>query len=230
MSAFSTSPAVFPSSLCRFAKSARYGVSAAFFLLASGLSSAVAADFGDAPLAGQPFGDFTANYPAATANLSSTIYFGTTPPDDDPGHQPDNNALGDDEDGNDDENGLIVTNLLVQGDPETETTFYAVEVDIRKPLDQNAFMGAFIDFNRDGDFNDPGETGTPFPTTVPVGSPGGTFVFSFSVPAGGVDFGPSFARFVISDTNDVSTSGTSGNGEVEDHQVFIASSFMNSHP
>jgi hypothetical protein len=49
------------------------------------------------------------------------------------------------------------------------------------PVGSGQEIGAWINLNRDGDFNDPGETGAPFPT---LGCCPGTYQVCFTIPLG----------------------------------------------
>ena len=61
--------------------------------------------------------------------------------------QPDPNALGDDNDGNDDEDGVTFTTSLVQGQSAS------VNVDVSV----DGYLNAWIDFNANGNWSNPGE-------------------------------------------------------------------------
>lgn len=79
----------------------------------------------------------------------------------------------------------------------------------------NAILNYFVDFNRDGDFSDAGES---FNTTLTSTSQSVDIV----VPAG-ASAGTSFARFRISTAGGLSAVGAANDGEVEDYQVTIGS-------
>ncbi|MGB7326094.1 MAG: PKD domain-containing protein [Rubripirellula sp.] len=80
-------------------------------------------------------------------------------------------------------------------------------------------LDAWIDFNRDGDWND---TGEQIAASVTVGAVAGTVdQIAFAVPAGSSS-GPTMARFRISTLGNLSSTGTADDGEVEDYLVNIA--------
>ncbi|MGB3787292.1 MAG: GEVED domain-containing protein [Phormidesmis sp.] len=129
--------------------------------------------------------------------------------------------------------------------PTTAGQTYTVSVTVRNnvPL-LNAFLVGYIDFNRDGDFDDPGERSAT--VTVPsdlltitsnsltldtTGAPR-TFDVAFTIPAG-VTPGDTYARFRLGSVQEIVESATTvaistsngevNNGEVEDYRIAIAS-------
>ncbi len=129
--------------------------------------------------------------------------------------------------------------------PTTAGQSYTVPVTVRNNIPLlNAFLVGYIDFNRDGDFDDPGERSAT--VTVPsdlltitsnsltldtTGAPR-TFDVTFTIPAG-VTPGDTYARFrlgsiqeIVEVATTVSASTNTGevnNGEVEDYRIVIAS-------
>lgn len=79
-----------------------------------------------------------------------------------------------------------------------------------------ANLDAWIDFNIDGDFDDPGEQ--VFANEPLVAGLNG---LSFAVPCTAVD-GNTYARFRISTAGNLTPSGTAADGEVEDYPLTIA--------
>lgn len=77
----------------------------------------------------------------------------------------------------------------------------------------------WIDFNRDGDFNDPGEVSSNSPTCTGTS----TVALNWSVPAG-VQAGLSYMRLrIASNAAQIATPiGTANDGEVEDHLLTLA--------
>lgn len=126
--------------------------------------------------------------------------------------QPVNTVLGDDQDiDGDDEDGIFFTNSILPG--------LGVPVQIVvagvQPL-QQAFIDAWIDYNQDGDFNDPNEqtlfstavtNGLHHPQTVPVPLTALT--------------GLTRARFRISSQGALTPTGQAATGEVEDYLIFV---------
>jgi hypothetical protein len=170
-------------------------------------------DFGDAP---DPC------YPTLLANDGARHYIGGPwfggqgyidpcdiggdMPDPEPDGQPDPSALGDDNDGNDDEDGVLIP-VLVQG----VLDMIVFEVSGADPC---AGVDAWLDWNGDGDFNDPCEL-------VCTGFLGdGPWGLSVTAPLNSV-VGQTFSRWRISSAGGLAPTGLADDGEVEDHEVII---------
>lgn len=125
---------------------------------------------------------------------------------------PTSNANGDDTTNLDDEDGVRLLTPLGPGD---DATF---EVTVTNTTGSNAFLQAFMDFNRDGVFG----AGEQFATNIPVavGTVANKKLVTVSVPAG-VDPGETYTRFRLSQTANLGAVGFAATGEVEDHQVTI---------
>ena len=120
--------------------------------------------------------------------------------------QPEVDATGDDATGDpSDEDGVVFLAPVVPG----AVTTVSVQAMSAGVLD------AFFDWNRDGDWQDPGELVF---ASLPV--PMGISDLGFSVPVGATP-GLSFARFRLSSTGGLSSTGLAVDGEVEDHAVLI---------
>ena len=108
----------------------------------------------------------------------------------------------------------------------TANQTYTVPVSVRNnvPL-LNAFLVGYIDFNKDGDFNDTGEKSAT--VTVPTDSSNPrTLNVTFTTPTG-VTAGNTYARFRLGSVQATAESATGAsvstdNGEVEDYQIAIA--------
>ena len=124
--------------------------------------------------------------------------------------QPSPDADGDDADGSDDEDGVNFVDPLMQGLPSD------IEVTI---TGDDGFLDAWIDFNGDGDFDDPGEQ---IADNLPVTS--GTQTITVNVPVDAVTDTPVGARFRVSTEGDLAPTGMADDGEVEDYLVEIAMS------
>jgi len=136
---------------------------------------------------------------------------GTDMPDSEPDGQPDPAAMGDDQDilyppPNDDEDGLILPNLI----PGVLVTF---PITVGDPAGVGGFVEIWIDYNIDGDLDDPGEMVSGF---LPVGT---TWV-GITAPADATP-GMTFARGRISTAGTGSPRGLAYDGEVEDTEVLI---------
>ena len=141
-------------------------------------------------------------------------------------------ALADDEDGTpDDEDGVESFPTLTTAEGQT----YTVSVTARNNITEEvagtqvgvpAYLVGFIDFNKDGDFTDPGERSE----TVTISSGNSdlrTFDVTFTTPAG-MTPGDTYARFRLGQIEATAQSATGAsagtdNGEIEDYKIAIAS-------
>jgi hypothetical protein len=80
-------------------------------------------------------------------------------------------------------------------------------------------LDAFFDFNRDGDFTDPGEKVVSNGALPVVAGIQGN-QFTFNVPAS-APLGPTYARFRVSSAGGLGPAGEAADGEVEDYRVNI---------
>ncbi|MEP0347863.1 Ig-like domain-containing protein [Rhodopirellula bahusiensis] len=128
----------------------------------------------------------------------------------------------DDENGSDDEDGVFFTSGVVFAAADaTLTGTVVVELQNADPLSNR--LDAWIDFNRDGDWADPGEQ---IFTSFDLGTSDGGQVLSFAVPqdtGDNVVSGNTYARFRVSTLGGLGVTGTAADGEVEDHQLTIVS-------
>ncbi|MEO0848902.1 MAG: GEVED domain-containing protein, partial [Cyanobacteria bacterium J06648_1] len=151
-----------------------------------------------------------------------------------------NTILSNSDTGLDDEDGIASFPPLTATPGQT----YTVPVTVRNnvPL-LEAYLVGYIDFNRDGDFNDPGEKSatvtvasdllTIAPNRLALDTSGAprTFNVNFTVPAGVVR-GDTYARFRLGSIKEIVESATTiavstsngevNNGEVEDYGLAIA--------
>jgi hypothetical protein len=161
-------------------------------------------DFGDAP---------DPSYPTLLVNNGARhiivpgIQLGTLISAE-PNGQPNVNASGD---GTSDDGVVIANNEIVAGRTATEVTVFP-SVD--------GVIDAWIDFNGDGDWNDPGEQ-IFVSEAVTGGNPSGV-VLTFDVPAAAVE-GTTYARFRFSTEGGLATTGLASDGEVEDYRLQIGS-------
>ncbi len=116
------------------------------------------------------------------------------------------NADGDDLNGSDDEDGVTLPSQLVT----CENASVTVNASAIAKLD------AWVDFNADGDFTDPGEK--IFDNFALVA---GANNLNFTVPCTATPVPKSFARFRLSTAGGLSSSGVAADGEVEDYAVVI---------
>jgi|GEM_PF-5802427 len=118
--------------------------------------------------------------------------------------QPDVDAEGDNNADGNDEDGVVFTSLIIPGQNAT--------VDVTANVD--GFLNAWVDFNGDGDFDDPGEQ---ISSDTPLAA--GTNSLTYPVPAGTLasDLHTRF-RFTSDDpAGQLDANGAWDNGEVEDY-------------
>ncbi len=163
------------------------------------------------------FGDAPASYGDASAGFTPGLLLGSNW-DDEQSSQYSSSALGDDIAGRldlndvviDDEDGVIFTRPLVRGSSSNRISVSAVN-----STGISSYFSAWVDFNRDGDFNDAGEKVI---SDANVGT--GTSTLTFAAPAGAV-LGNTFARFRYSNQLNVGPTGRALGGEVEDYLVNV---------
>jgi uncharacterized repeat protein (TIGR01451 family) len=187
-------------------------------------------DYGDAP--DTAVGTGTSNYQTTASDggaaqvviktLGQVLSLGSNIDTDDGSLQnatadaDDNSGTPDDEDG--------VSNFPTLTTTANQTYIVPVSVQNNVPL-LNAFLVGYIDFNKDGDFLDPGEKSTT--VTVPTDSSNPrTLNVTFTTPAG-MTTGNTYARFrlgSIQATAESATGASAGtdNGEIEDYQISIS--------
>jgi hypothetical protein len=158
------------------------------------------------------FGDALSTYgsPAHIIPDSVSLYLGSAPPDDDVNTVFSAAADWDDTNGTDDEGG-VVPPLAAWNTNQTETL----------PVEVNGtgYLSSWIDWNFDGDFDDPGEQ---IANDVAVVT--GTNNLSVTIP-GSAAAGDLPSRFrICSQAGDCNTpSGLANDGEVEDYTISVAS-------
>jgi hypothetical protein len=158
-------------------------------------------DYGDAP---KPYPTVLAEN-GARHTVNPDVFLGSRI-DSEPDGQPEPAALGDDLGGGPDEDGVTFTSPLIPGSMAT--------VQVRAST--AGLLHAWIDFNRNGSWGDPGEK--VFNGTAVSG---GFNNLSFNVPATAAT-GQTFARFRYTlQTALVDFVGLVQNGEVEDYRVSI---------
>ncbi|MEM7473841.1 MAG: GEVED domain-containing protein [Planctomycetota bacterium] len=168
-------------------------------------------DFGDAATAAQS--GFVASYPTSmdedgARHVIGDLRLGSLI-DAEADGAASSSADADNSTGEADEDGMTqVTSLLAHPTSNTSGTISVFASD-------TGFLDAWIDFNRDGDWDDAGEQ--IFASTELVGGPN---LLPVSVPAGSSS-GATFARLRFSTTGGLQPTGAAIDGEVEDYQVQI---------
>ncbi|AKS40466.1 GEVED domain-containing protein [Wenzhouxiangella marina] len=171
--------------------------------------SCPAVDYGDAP--DSPGGAATGNpYPSliehdGAGHIDAGPFLGALR-DSEADGQPDATATGDDLGGSDDEDGVVFTTPLVAGQGAT--------VDIT--ASGAGLLNAWIDFNGNGSWADPGEQ--IFTDLALVAGANNGLGFSVPVVAA---LPQTFARFRFSQAGGLSYDGIAVDGEVEDYEVSI---------
>jgi uncharacterized repeat protein (TIGR01451 family) len=188
-------------------------------------------DYGDAPDTG--VGTGTGNYKTTTndggaaqvviSTLGQVLSLGNNIDVDDGSLQNSTADADDNNDTTDDEDGVSNFPALTTTANQTYTVPVSVKNNVPLP---NAYLVGYIDFNKDGDFNDTGEKSTT--VTVPTDSITNprTFDVTFTTPAG-MTVGNTYARFRLGQVQATAESATgvsasTDNGEIEDYQVSIS--------
>ncbi len=161
-----------------------------------------ALDFGDAP---NSYGTFASAAGAAhVANALTGLHLGLLV-DSELDGQPGPLADGDDNAGQADDDGVLFKTPLLVGDAAT----------IAVAASQPGLLSAWIDWNQDGDWNDPGErifTDEPVQPAV---------VKRIITVPGDAVVGQTYARFRVSSVGNLAPTGYAQDGEVEDYVVTI---------
>lgn len=161
-------------------------------------------DFGDAP--DQPYPTLAASN-GARHNTSSTFCIGAAI-DTEPDGQPAANADGDDLAGVPDDEDGVTWYALNQGQ--------ASRVDVMV-TGMNGKIDAWVDFNADGDWLDPGEQ-----IVVSAAAATGLNTYNFNVPAAAVPGATTYTRVRLSNAGGLAPTGGPVPGEVEDDMVVIS--------
>jgi hypothetical protein len=167
---------------------------------------------------GSDYGDAPASYSTTGVNaarhaIASGFYLGALVDAESDG-QATLTATGDDVNGSpNDEDGVVFNNpLFVNGAVTIVVTANKAGVAAGQPA---GFLDGFVDFNRDGDLDDPADR--VFSSRALVS---GANTLTFVVPSA-ASLGSTFARFRYSSTGGLNASGTAVDGEVEDYQLTI---------
>ncbi len=194
-------------------------------------------DFGFLP--SQDFGDLPLPYPTTVAangashGLLPGLTIGANIDREGDGF-PTSAANGDDLDNVDDEDGVRLISPLAPPQPGEAAVPGVFEVTVTNTTSSAAYLQGFMDFNRDGDFEDVvNGVSEHFAVDVAVatGTIGGTIQLPVTVPAG-VDPGTAYQRFRISQTRGLGSDGFAKSGEVEDYAfpVSFSSDVTNPDP
>ena len=137
--------------------------------------------------------------------------------------QPTANADGDDTNGTpDDEDGVTFDVSTLYASTTSANTTASVDIDLQNADASSNRLDAWIDFNQDGDWNDPDER---IFNNYDLGTSNGTQTLDFTIPqdtGSNVELGDTYARFRLSTTGGLLPVFGSPLGEVEDYAVSIA--------
>ncbi|QDV71228.1 Dockerin type I repeat protein [Rosistilla carotiformis] len=165
-----------------------------FTILTPGLSL----DFGDAP-----FASLLADNGARHVVVDGSVYLGTVPTT----TETDANAVGTSADGDAAEDGVDFTEAFF-------SPYYTSSV-IHVSVQGDGVLDGWVDFNRDGDFDDVGEQVVSMRQVST-----GTETIALAAPSlDGFVPGLTYARFRVSQTGGLSSTGVAVGGEVEDYLV-----------
>jgi len=157
------------------------------------------------------YGDF-ASFASAGSTMVNTIFMGTLV-DTEPSSTINAAATADDLDGTDDEDGATVPATMTQGAPGTIT------VNVTNTSGGAARLSAWIDFNRNGVLTDAGEQ-IANNLAIAKNTISGNQTINFTIPVNAA-LGTAGVRVRFTDTNNPSSVGLAGNGEVEDYATSI---------
>ncbi len=157
------------------------------------------------------FGDNSA-FGSAGSTMNSTLKLGLLT---DVEGQPTTNtaATGDDITGSDDEDGVTVPATI------TQNVASSMTVNVTNTSGASAYLNAWIDYNGNGVLTDSGEQ-VAINTVIATGTSNSNKTVSFTVPAT-VKVGTVGVRVRLTSTSSPGSTGTSGNGEVEDYVTSI---------
>jgi hypothetical protein len=160
------------------------------------------------------FGDYS-SFGTASSTLLGTLKIGATT-DIEATSTPNATATGDDITESDDEDGVTIPASFAQGSASSMT------VNVTNTTGSSAYLNVWIDFNRNDVLTDSGEQ-VAANTVIATGTSGANRTVTFTVPAGS-SLGTAGVRVRLTSTTSPGPTGASGNGEVEDYVVTIASS------
>jgi hypothetical protein len=160
-------------------------------------------DFGDAPDPTFPTLLSASGARHFIPEGGATLYLGSVAPDAEGDGQPNGAATGDNIAGTNDEDGVILPAGFISGQSATVSVIASAA----------GKVDAWIDWNRDGDWNDSGDQ---IMTNLAVSA--GTNVLAVSVPVITTG-GTSSARFRLSSAGNLAPTGQADDGEVEDYEV-----------
>ena len=170
-------------------------------------------DYGDAPdtAPGTATGTATADYESAPgrgpSHVVGSIYLGSEVDAETTFSEDDGPPLEDD--------GVVVVGTGTSSSLHTQSFIAGQSYQLDVTTVGAGKLSAWIDFNRDGDFDDAGEQ-----VAVDVDSTGATESITVNVPIG-ADAGSTYARFRYSTATGLTSTNAAPDGEVEDYQITL---------
>lgn len=147
----------------------------------------------------------------ASHKIVKGLFLGDTAPDQEAQGQPGDGAYKDGWE----EDGVAVPNILISN---STYTIPASDITVTNALAEPATLYGFVDFNRDGDFNDVGESAK---TTVNSGATHPTSDLVFQSFESASSPGKTYSRFRISRDKQLTATGKASDGEVEDYDMNV---------
>jgi len=173
----------------------------------AGMKQQLSYDFGDLP---EVYKTYIANDGPGHV-IDGTTYLGSIGPDTEINGQPNSSATGDDNNGTDDEDGITFIHPLHPGS--------SADIEVISSTG-SAYLNAWIDFNNNSDFSDPGEQiATNSPLNV-----GNNIINISSVPQDAN--GQMHSRFRLSSEQGLEFFGPAPDGEVEDYVLGAIGDFV----
>ncbi|MCA9140159.1 MAG: hypothetical protein KDB00_25480 [Planctomycetales bacterium] len=169
------------------------------------------------------FGDAPSPYPTQSTNNGAR--HNVTGPtlgllrDDETDGTPSAGADGDDVGGVDDEDGIVMNAVVFAS--ASGTSIGSIDVNLQNAGPISNRLDGWIDFNRDGDWDDLGEQ---IFTSFDLGTTNGVQTINYTIPAdagANIVGGNSYARFRLSTAGGLAFDGPAADGEVEDYPVTV---------
>jgi hypothetical protein len=157
------------------------------------------------------YGDY-ASFASAGSALVSNLYIGSLT-DSEYSANTNATATGDDNTGLDDEDGVTVPSLILQG------ASNSITVNVTNTSGTSAFLNVWIDYNNNGVLTDSGEQ-IAANTIIATGTSNTNKTINFTVPSSVVP-GTVGVRVRLTSSSSPGSTGTIGNGEVEDYTLTI---------
>ncbi|RJG17928.1 hypothetical protein D4A39_05395 [Alcanivorax profundi] len=196
-------------------------------------------DFEDVVDGNLDYGDAPSSYGAGRQNVTTALGLGRgLLPDHDAANQPTTAATGDDNDGSggspteyDDEDGVFLNGSTLSN----ASVFPGQQSELSITTFGSGYLNAWIDWNRDGDFNDSGErviTNRQVTNNGETASGNGSSSFITTTPVSvtvpqNASAGQTYARFKFTRNTNPGIGSNANDGEVEDYRLTVAQQSCN---